>query len=123
MTPEGTVSYIDLVFSMVAKTVAEERSSESEYRKYLSLYMSILHNLRGLVDTYVPIMNNIVLAKMGRQVNDYVPLTWISIFQVFGLALFYNPHMELAELENRGVMQQVFGQWTKDCEKMDRWLP
>ena len=28
-TPERTVSYIDLAFSMVAKTVAEERSYES----------------------------------------------------------------------------------------------
>ena len=43
-TPEGTISYIDLVFSMVAKTVTEKRSSESECRKSLSLYMSILHN-------------------------------------------------------------------------------
>ena len=43
-TPEGTVSYIDLAFSMVAKTVTEKRSSESECRKSLSLYMSILHN-------------------------------------------------------------------------------
>ena len=31
--------------------------------------------------------------------------------------------MELAELENRGVTQQVFGQWTKDCEKMEIWPP
>jgi len=122
-TPEGTVSYIDLVFSMVAKTVAEERSSESECRKALSLYMSILHNCRGLVDTYVPMMNDIVLAKLGQQVNADVPLTRIAIFQVLGSALFYNPQMELAELEKRGVTQQVFGQWTKDCEKMERWLP
>ena len=85
--------------------------------------MSIIHNCRCLVDTYVPMINGIMLAKLGQQVNADVPLIRISIFQVLGLVLFYNPHMELAELENRGVMQQVFGQWTKDCEKMDRWLP
>ena len=50
-TPEGTVSYIDLAFIMVAKTVAEERSSESEIRKALFMYMRIIHNCRGLVDT------------------------------------------------------------------------
>ena len=43
-TPEGSVSYIDLVFSMVAKTFAEEHSSESEFRKALLLYMIILNN-------------------------------------------------------------------------------
>ena len=43
-TPEGTISYIDLVFSMVAKTVAEERSSGYEFRKALLLYMIIINN-------------------------------------------------------------------------------
>ena len=52
---------------MVAKTFAEERSYESEYRKALSVYMSILQNCRGLVVTYVPMMNNIMLAKLGQQ--------------------------------------------------------
>ena len=61
--------------------------------------MSILQNGRGLVDTYVPMMNNTVLAKLGQQVNADVPLTWIAIFQVLGLSLFYKLQTELAELE------------------------
>ena len=85
--------------------------------------MRILHNYSGLVDTYVPMMNDIVLAKLGQQVNADVPLTRISVFQVLGTALFYNLQMELAELERRGVTQQVIGHWIKDCEKMDRCLP
>ena len=121
--PEGTVRYIDLNFSTVAKTVSEERSSESECRKSLPLYMSILHNFRGLVDTYVPMINDIVLANLGQQVNSDVPLTHIAIFHVLVLALFYNPHMGLAELEKRGVMQKKICQWTKDCENIERWLP
>ena len=64
-------------------------------------------------------MNDIVLAKLRQQVNADLTLTWIAIFQVLGSALFYNLQMELAELEKRGVTQQVFGQWTKDCEKME----
>jgi len=122
-TPEGDVTYIDLVFSMVAKTVAEERSSESECRKALSLYMSILHNCRGLVDAYVPMMNDIALAKLGQQVSAENPSTRIAVYQVLGSALYYNPQLELAELEKRGVTGQVFAQWTKDCEKMEKWLP
>ena len=51
-TPEGTVSYIDLAFIMVAKTVTEERSSKYECRKSLSLYMIIIHNYRGFVDKW-----------------------------------------------------------------------
>ena len=93
-TPDGTVSYIDLSFSMAAKTAAEERSSESEYQKALSLYMRIIHSCRGLVDTYVPMMNYIVLSKLGHQVNADVPLTRIAIFQVSVLAIFYNLQME-----------------------------
>ena len=68
-------------------------------------------------------INGIMLAKLGQQVNADVPLTRISIFQVLGLVLFYNLQMELAELESRAVTQQFFGHCTKDCEKMDRWLP
>eukprot|EP00957_Ditylum_brightwellii_P041539 3145926-Ditylum_brightwellii.AAC.1 len=122
-TPEGEVKYIELVFSIVAKTVAEERSSESESRKALSLYMSILHNCRGQVDLYLPMMNDIALAKLGQQVTAEIPLTRIAIYQVLGSALYYNPQLELAELEKRGVTQQVFSQWIKDSEQMDRWLP
>jgi len=123
VTPEGNVSYIDLVFSIVAKTVAEERSSENEVRKALSLYMTILHCCRGMVDNYLPAMNDIFLAKLGQQVNSDVPLTRIAIFQVIGSALHYNPQLQLAELEKRGVTQQVFTQWMQDAEKMERWLP
>ena len=51
-TPEGTVSYIDLAFIMVAKTVTEERSYKSEFQKSLSLYMIIIHNYREFVDKW-----------------------------------------------------------------------
>lgn len=122
-TPEGTVKYIDLIFSMVAKTVAEDRSSDSECRKALSLYMSILHSCSGSVDAYLPMMNDITLAKLGQQVNNEIPLTRIAIFQVIGSALYYNPQLELAELEKRGVTQQVFAQWLQDSEQMEKWLP
>ena len=52
-------------------------------------------------------INNIVLTKLGKQVNSYVTLTWIAIFQVLGSVIFYNTQMELVELEKRGIMQQV----------------
>ena len=68
-------------------------------------------------------MNKIVLANLGQQVNADLLLTRIAIFQVFVSALFYNLHMELSELENRGVARQVFSQWTKECEKMERCPP
>ena len=63
--PEGNVSYIDLILSMVTKTAAEELSSDSEFRNYLFLYMSILHNFCGIVYAELPTMNGIVLAKQG----------------------------------------------------------
>lgn len=121
--PEGNVAYIDLIVSMVAKTVTNDRASESESRFALSLFMSILHNCHGRVDAYIPFINEITLGKLGQQVNAEVPLTRISIYQVLGSALYYNPALELMELEKRGVTQQVLGRWIKDTEHMDRWLP
>ena len=64
--------------------------------------MIILTNFQGLVYTWLPMMNNIVLADMGQHVSDAIPLTWITIFQVLGLALFYNTHLELSEQDKRG---------------------
>ena len=93
MTPEGTLSYIETIFNTVAKTATEERSYESDFRNALSLYMIILHNCRGIFDTYLPMMNDIVLAKLGHHVSAAIPLTWIDIFQVLILALLYNPHL------------------------------
>jgi hypothetical protein len=74
------------------------------------------------VDTYVKAINDIVLAKLGQQVNAEIPLTRFSIYQVLGSALYYNPILELAELEGRGVTEQVFAEWMKDAENMEKWL-
>jgi hypothetical protein len=121
--PEGTIPYIDLIVSMVAKTVTNDRASESECRYALSLFMSLLHNCPGKIDMYIPIINEISLGKLGQQVNADIPLTRISIYQIIGSALYYNPQLEIVELEKRGVTQQVFAKWMKDAEAMDRWLP
>merc|ERR1712238_18837 len=59
-------------------------------------------------------------------VNANIPLTRISIYQVLGSALYYNPQLQLAELEKREVTQQVFQKWMADAETKDmsdRWLP
>lgn len=120
---EGNVPYIDLVSGMVAKTVSNDRASESECRYALSLFMCILHNCPGQVDAYIPFMNEVALGKLGQQINAEVPMTRISVYQVLGSALYYHPQLELIELEKRGVTQQVFSKWMSDAERMDRWLP
>mmetsp|Transcript_6964 Transcript_6964/g.17011 ORF Transcript_6964/g.17011 Transcript_6964/m.17011 type:complete len:336 (+) Transcript_6964:70-1077(+) len=124
--PEGNIPYIDLIISMVAKTVTNERSSESECRHALSLFMGVLHNCQGKVDGYISTINEIILGKLGQIVNSDVILTRISIYQVLGSALYYNPQLELAELEKREVTQQVFQKWMEDAatkDMSDRWLP
>mmetsp|Transcript_2586 Transcript_2586/g.5551 ORF Transcript_2586/g.5551 Transcript_2586/m.5551 type:complete len:1070 (-) Transcript_2586:974-4183(-) len=120
--PEGSVKYIDMIFNIVSKTVQEDRSSESEQRKALSLYMSVLHNCTGQVDNYVPIINDIALAKLGQQVNAEKPTTRHAIFQVLGSALYYNPELELRELEKRGITGQVITQWIAEIDSMEGWL-
>mmetsp|Transcript_4901 Transcript_4901/g.7219 ORF Transcript_4901/g.7219 Transcript_4901/m.7219 type:complete len:1062 (+) Transcript_4901:138-3323(+) len=119
---EGT-TYIDLIFNMVAKTLGEDRASEQECRKALSLLMSVLLNCKGQVDHYLPLVNDITLAKLGQQVKNKNPLTRIVCFQVLGAALWYNSLLELQELEKRVVTQQVFSQWIQDSDKMEKWLP
>ena len=120
-TANGT-KFIDLVFKMVVKAVSEDQHNESEGRKALSLYMTLLHYCTGMVDNYLPAMNDILLLKLSQQNNTSSPLTRISIFQVLGSALYYNPQLELQELEKRGVTQQVFTQWLQDTAKMEKWL-
>lgn len=115
----GPVKYIDMIFKIVSKTVQEDRSSDSEQRKAMLLYMSVLHNCTGLVDNYVPVINDVMLAKLADVEN---PLTRHIIFQVLGSALYYNPDLELRELEKRGVTFQVLSQWMKEIDTMDGWL-
>jgi importin-7 len=121
--PEGTIPYIDLIASMVAKTVSNDRASEAECRYALSLFMCILHNCPGKVDGYIPFINEVALGKLGQQVNLEAPTTRISVYQVLGSALYYHAQLELVELEKRGVTQQVLNKWVADSEKMERWLP
>jgi hypothetical protein len=80
--PEGIIPYIDLIVSMVAKTVTNERSSESKCRHAMSLFMGVLHNCQGKVDGYISTINEIILGKLGQIVNVEAPLTRISIYQV-----------------------------------------
>lgn len=121
--PEGRVPYINLISSMVAKTVANDRASEAECRYALSLFMCILHHCPGKVDGYIPFINEVALGKLGQQVNVEAPTTRISVYQVLGSALYYHPQLELAELEKRGVTQQVLNKWVVDARKIERWLP
>jgi hypothetical protein len=121
--PEGQVPYMDLIVSMASKTITNDSASEIECRYALSLFMGVLHNCPGKIDSYIPFINEVVLGKLGQQVNEDVPLTRISIYQVLGSALYYQPHLELLELEKRGVTQQVFGKWIADMEKIDKYLP
>lgn len=121
--PEGTIPYIDLIVSIVAKTVTNDRASETECRYALSLFMCMLHSLPGQIDMYIPIINEISLGKLGGVINSEMPFTRIAVYQVLASALYYNPVIELAELEKRQVTTQVFTKWMTDAEGFDRWLP
>ena len=74
-----TVRCVDLIFIIVAKNSIEERYSESELHNALSLYIIILHKCRNLVDIYLTMMNNIVLAKLKHHFTAAIPLTRIAI--------------------------------------------
>eukprot|EP00529_Nitzschia_sp_RCC80_P003831 CAMPEP_0113510620 /NCGR_PEP_ID=MMETSP0014_2-20120614/38237_1 /TAXON_ID=2857 /ORGANISM="Nitzschia sp." /LENGTH=1078 /DNA_ID=CAMNT_0000406591 /DNA_START=56 /DNA_END=3292 /DNA_ORIENTATION=+ /assembly_acc=CAM_ASM_000159 len=121
--PEGTIPYIDLIVSIVAKTVTNDRASETECRYALSLFMCLLHSLPNKIDVYIPIINEIVLGKLGGVLNSETPHTRIAVYQVLGSALYYNAVLELAELEKRSVTTQVFTKWMEDAVNFDRWLP
>lgn len=122
VAPNG-IKFMDMIFRMVESTVGDDRANEAECRKALSLYMTVLHECPGQVDNYLPAINDISLPKLGRQAANPNPLTRIAIFSVLGSALYYNPKLELEELEKRGVTAQVLQQWMKDMEHMDRWIP
>ena len=122
-TTEKGVKYVELIFSMVKKTVGDDRSNESECRKALSLFMSLLHECPGMIDSLLPAINDITLAKLNQQVSSQSPLTRIQIFAVIGSCFYYNPQLQLQELQKRNITAQVFQQWIKDIELMDRWIP
>ena len=118
----GPLKYIDMIFNFVSKTVQEDRSSESEQRKALTLYMSVLHNCTGRVDSYIPIINDVVLAKLALLIDVENSATRHVLYQVLGSLLYYNPELELHELDKRGVTSHVFAQWMKEVDGMDGWL-
>ena len=120
--PDGPMKYLEMIFVIVQRTVCEDRSSESEQRKALTLYMSVLHNCTGQVDHVLTAINDVALAKLGQQANAAKSNTRHVIFQVIGSCMYYNPELEIKELENRAVTQQVFAQWLNEIDTMDDWL-
>lgn len=121
--PEGNISYLDLVVSMVTKTVTNDRASEAECRFALSLFMTILNHCPGRVNPYISFMNEVVLGKLGEQLNKDIPTTRFSVYQALGSALYYHPELELVEMEKRQVTGQVCVKWMEDIAKMEKWLP
>lgn len=117
------ISYIDLIFSIVTKTLIEDRSSESEIRKSLSLYMSLFLNCKGLLDRYLPTLNDQVLSKIAQEAGSENSQTRIQLFVVLASTVIYNTQAELMELEKRNLIQQIIMQWCKDAQETDRWLP
>jgi len=120
--PEGPMKYIEMIFLIVQRTLQEDRSSDCEQRKALTLYMSILHNCTGQVDHVLTAINDVSLAKLGKEANAEKPTNRHAIFQVLGSCLYYNPELEIKELETRGVTQHIFAQWLEDINTMDSWL-
>jgi hypothetical protein len=125
--------YIDLTMSMVAKTVGEDRSSEIECRKAFSLFLSILLNCKGItgadgvtVDAYIPMLNDLVLAKLASLSTDQ-PLTRATCWSVLGAAFYYNPVLQLQQLEARQVTSQLLTQWMTDVSTtpvmQEKWMP
>jgi hypothetical protein len=116
------VKNIELILTLVSKTVNEKRSNETEKAQALSLYMCILHNCKGGVDNYLSIMNDNVLGQLAVQAKaESVPLKAV-IYKILGSALHYNPKLELDELERRGVTESLFSQWINDVDKLESWL-
>jgi len=121
-TSEG-IPFLDLIFAVVKKTVDNDRSGESYSRKAITLLMTVLHCCKGQVDNYVPLINEICLAKLAKAATAKRALTRISVYQVLASSLFYNPQLQLQEFEKRGVTEQVFGLWINDANEIEKWLP
>jgi len=121
-TSEG-IPFKDLIFAVVQKTVDNDRSGESYSRKAITLLMTILHCCKGQVDAYVPLINEICLAKLAKAATAKRALTRVSVYQVLASSLFYNPQLQLQEFEKRGVTEQVFGLWINDANEIEKWLP
>ena len=49
--------------------------------------MQIMNSCRGLVDTYLAMMKDIVLANLGHYVSAVIPLTRISILQCVNICI------------------------------------
>jgi len=112
-----------LIFAVVKKTVDNDRSGESYSRKAITLLMTVLHCCKGQVDAYVPLINEICLAKLAKAATAKRALTRVSVYQVLASSLFYNPQLQLQEFEKRGVTEQVFGLWINDANEIEKWLP
>ena len=78
--------YIDLMLSMVTKTVGEEHSSEMECHKAFNLLLAILLNFHcltahdgTLATPYLSLINNLVLAKLAQCLGHvYFYMTSVS---------------------------------------------
>ena len=72
----------------------------------LKLVEVIFQNLRGDVDILVPVTLDLILKRLS---NADDPKFRVLLFAVLGNVLFYNPHLALLQMEQRGVTQNLLG--------------
>ena len=114
-----TPSYIEAVIGMVQDIFQDEKVGGMDRICGCKLAESIMLNLRGHVDQYLPIFVELAMASLSSpeiKVKSYK----IHLLEMIVNSIYYNPLLALRILESKGWTNKFFSSWFSNIENFSR---
>eukprot|EP00727_Mastigamoeba_balamuthi_P001433 m51a1_g11287 hypothetical protein (1932) ;mRNA; r:32164-40083 len=104
----STPVYMDLVYKMVEKYLADANSDEIDSCKACQLAEVVMHHCVGAADQFVL---KVVQLAANRIKTARMTVFRVLLVEIFANALYYNPAVALQASEALGATQQLFASW------------
>jgi hypothetical protein len=114
-----TPAYVDAAADMVQDIFRDNKVSSMDRMCGCKLAESLMLNLRGHVDRYIPTF--IELAMTVIEGNDIKVKSYrVHLMEMVINALYYNPILALQVLEAKGWTNRFFSHWFSNIENFTR---
>jgi hypothetical protein len=112
--------YKDIIFDYFFTIFTTKHMGQADHIAACRLVESVLLNLPGQVDPYLPRVLDIIRARLQDTKEYKRPGYKVYLLETFINAIYYNPIATLQYLEDCGFTQTFFREWTDEADRFLR---
>ncbi|KAJ3205405.1 hypothetical protein HK099_000832, partial [Clydaea vesicula] len=112
--------YQMMAFDIAQSTFKYKDAGEADYIRACQLFESMLLNLQGYIDEFIPQILETALQHLNNIADFKTTSFKVHCLEVVINSLYYSPLMTLSYLEQKGVTLVIFQTWFKELESFKR---